>query len=160
MTVRRWTAVAVLAAFACSEPSSGPRTLLRDTGVQTSASVSRTSIEPGQETELTVTLANPTSEPVTLHFGSGCQVVAYVTDHAGTVIAPAGGGWVCVAVLTQLTLGPGETKTYTWGWAGGSDFASQLSQAGSEPPGNYYFYATMAAAEGTYDTPKFLVTLQ
>ena len=159
MTLRRWAAFAVLAAAACSESPSGLASL-RDTGLSISSGVSRTSIDSGQRVDLSVTLTNTSDHPVTLHFNSGCHVLPYVTTLTGTVVAPGGGGWLCTAALTQLTFGPGESKTFTWAWAGGSDFAGGLAQAGSEPKGDYSFYASMTAAEGTYDTPRFLIHLQ
>ena len=90
MSLRRWAAFSVIAVAACSE-STG----LRNTGLQMNASVSRTSIAAGEETELTVTLANPTPAPITLHLGSPCYILPYVKNMAGTIVMPGGGGWMC-----------------------------------------------------------------
>lgn len=156
MTLRRWAALSVVTMVACSE-STG----VRGTGLQMSASVSRTSIQVGEETELTVTLANPTGAPITLHFASPCYILPYVRNLAGMIVMPGGGGWTCVqSIGGELTIGSGATKTFTFGWSGGSDLASEMPQAGSLPAGDYYFYVTMTADEGTYNTPRFLIHLR
>jgi hypothetical protein len=73
---------------------------------------------------------------------------------------PSGGGWVCAAVISQLTLGPGETQRVSFQWAGGANPPSELPEAGSLPPGIYSFYATLNAREEALSTPHFLVRLE
>ncbi|HKR56480.1 MAG TPA: BsuPI-related putative proteinase inhibitor [Gemmatimonadales bacterium] len=146
----------VLAALACSQPVG----LTGATGLRSSATVDRDSISSGQRVNLTVTLTNSSPDPVTLHLDQGCaSVLPYVSDVLGKVLVPSG-GWVCPAELTTLSFAPGESKQWTFAWAGGSLSPSELPEAGGLPPGEYYFYATLAANEGTYTTPRFLIHLQ
>lgn len=155
MNLRRWAGFAVLAVFACSEPTG-----LFDTALQVSSSVSRTSVAPGEETVLTVTLTNPSSSPITLHLADPCQFRPYVANLAGTIVAPGGGGWVCAAVITPLTIGPRGSQAFSFVWAGETSFGAAMPPGDSLPAGDYRLYATLAATEGTYETPRYVIHLQ
>ena len=54
-----------------------------------------------------VRLDNVSGSPVNLTFPSSCKVLPYFTDRTGRPVTPAGGGFACLTVITQLTLSPG-----------------------------------------------------
>jgi hypothetical protein len=67
-------------------------------------------------------------------------------DAHGVTVVPAGGGWMCIAVLRRLVLAPRERYTRTFVWET-SPFA----------PGNYSVYATFAAVEVKLVTSPVLI---
>jgi hypothetical protein len=88
-----------------TSPSS-PQSSLRLSGQITSTVLVR-----GGTATITFRLENLGSEAVTLGFSSSCQVMLYVRDRGvGQVVYPAGGGWVCATVVTQLVLPAGGAK--------------------------------------------------
>jgi hypothetical protein len=157
MMLRHVGTLFALAALACSTTPTGPSAFSGAAGLQPSASVNRSEIDFGQPVLLTLTLTNPTSDPITLHFNS-CQVTPFVANLVGTVVVPSGGGWVCAASLSQVTIAPGASQTYTFEWAGSPGLATELPDLSRLPAGPYYFYARVNAREGTYTTARFLVT--
>jgi hypothetical protein len=67
-------------------------------------------IGPGDAATLTFTLRNVSSRIVTMGFPSSCQLMPYVMERTTQrIVYPSGGGWVCLAVITGLTLAPGES---------------------------------------------------
>jgi hypothetical protein len=160
MNVCRVGVFLVLGTLGCSSMN-GPRLASLSAGVNLSGSVNRTAIKSGEPLLFTVTLTNVTADSITLHFSSGCHVLAYVSSLAGIVVMPARGGWVCAAVVTQLTLGPGETQQERFEWAGGSELATELPVIGDTlPAGDYYIYAKLDAREASLSTQRFRIQLQ
>jgi hypothetical protein len=91
--------------------------------------------------EFALKLQNTGAAPVEITFPSGCQVMPYVVDRgSGRIVAPSGGAWVCTAVITHLTLGPGETHTDTAHVIAGTDQRSPFIVV---PPGSYAIYAKL-----------------
>ena len=54
-----------------------------------------------------VRLDNVSGSPVNLTFPSSCKLLPYFSDRSGRAVTPAGGGFACLTVITQLTLSPG-----------------------------------------------------
>lgn len=113
--------VAATLLAACSDAPSGTTTDVRrllplSSGLELGIAVSPARIQVGDSARVTVTLTNRTDAPVTLHFGSGCQLHYEVTTLAGDPVPPQGGGYMCTAALTTLSLEPGETETQHFRW--------------------------------------------
>lgn len=119
-----WSAPLVLAALllaGCADPPSSPGTDVRrllplDSGLQLGITVSPTRIQVGDSARVTVTLTNRSDAPITLHFGSGCQLHYEVRTPAGDSVPPEGGGHACTQALTSLSLQPGETSAQHFRW--------------------------------------------
>ena len=94
--------------------------------------------------EFALKLQNTGTAPALLSFPSSCQVMPYIVDRATSrVVAPEGGSWVCAAIVTNLTLGPGETHIET------AHIAAARAGAGAfidVPPGDYAIYARLEDA--------------
>lgn len=86
-------------------------------------------------------LQNTGSAPVTLSFPSSCQVMPYVVERrTGRIVAPSGGGWVCAAVVTSLTVGAGATHVETAHVAAARPMDAVMLNV---PPGDYSIYAKL-----------------
>jgi hypothetical protein len=91
--------------------------------------------------EFALKLQNTGSMPIAITFPSSCQVMPYVVERgSGRIVAPEGGGWACLAVITNLTLGPGETHTDTAHVMAGTNQQSPFMVV---PAGNYAIYARL-----------------
>ena len=100
-------------------------------------SLTSSSIGSGEATTFSFHLRNLGPDTVRLVFGSGCQVLPYVrTAVSGSPVHPRGGGYVCTAGVSTLTLGPGATKS-----------GHLVLYAGSRPDGSVY---GPALAPGSY----------
>ena len=73
-----------------------------------------------------VRLDNVSGSPVNLTFPSSCKLLPYFTDRTGRAVTPAGGGFACLTVLTQLTVSPGV-----------SYFESFTVKPGTAPDGQF-----------------------
>ena len=124
-----------------------------------SVAVSASSVMAGQPDTITITLANSAPDAVTLHFGSGCQILPYIADAHGTLVLPGGGGWMCTAALSQRTLAPHQTQTLRFVWTGSTTFASEMPLL-PLPSGLYYVFATLEANEARLTTTHVPVQLQ
>ena len=99
-------ALCVLLSIACRDRPTGPGS--HDGPVRIEASIGQSVLTRGDTTSLIFRLRNLGAVTVTLNFSSGCQLVPYVRDErSAAIVYPAGGGWVCTAVLSALTLAPG-----------------------------------------------------
>ena len=156
MITRMFTPLVAAAMLACAHeplaPSSGA-------GVSLSLSVSREVIQAGQLDTITIVLRNTTNRAVTLSFGSGCQLLPYIADARGTVVLPSGGAWMCTAIVTTLTLAPGETRSSILVWTGTTEFASEMPLR-SLPPGRYSIWARLPAGQVQLQTPPVSVWLR
>lgn len=74
------------------------------------AAIAQPALAVGDTTAFVVRLINTGAQPVTLTFGSGCQVLPYIrAADSDRMIYPTGGGWVCTTALSALTIpGRGE----------------------------------------------------
>jgi hypothetical protein len=104
-------AVLLLAAAfaACDQVPTAPSD---GNGLLLTAAVNPTVIERGQTGTLTLSLQNQTSRDIELSFGSSCQVMPYIAVRGtGEIVYPTGGGWVCLTVMTGLTVPAGGSVT-------------------------------------------------
>ena len=87
------------------------------------------SVASGEPLGWTVTVANAGNAAGRLDFSTGCQANFLVRDGSGEVWNDK---WVtlCVAALTHVDLGPGESAVYQGRWR-------QQTSAGAAPPGSY-----------------------
>jgi len=103
---RRIAALFVSFAFAgCSQPtepihSPAPR-------LSTAVEVSPPALVTGSIVNVTLSVTNHGRGPVTLEFGSACQLLYIVHDQRGVEVSP---GWMCAGMETELTLKAGETR--------------------------------------------------
>jgi len=95
-----------------------------------------------------MTLTNTNRYSVSLGTGA-CEPSPLVKDARGVTVVPAGGGWICIAVLLRLVLAPGEHYQRTFVW-----------ETGPFAPGNYSVYATFSAGEVNLTTPAQVVQLK
>ncbi len=128
-----FVAVAVLGPVACSHQPMAPRDPSSAEGLTLSLAVTHSQPQRGESDSITVTLTNTNPDTVSLIVG-GCPLLFYVTDAGGMTVVPAGGDWVCIAVIGRLQLAPGghESRTFVW-------------TTTSLPPGAYSVYGTFAA---------------
>ncbi len=94
---------AVVALSACANgptepgPTAGP--------LQIEAAIGRPTLAVGDTTQLVFRLLNSSAQSITLTFGSSCQVMPYIRAAAfDRVVYPNGGDWICLTVVTQLTI--------------------------------------------------------
>lgn len=120
---------------------------------------STTTLRAGSPDTLRITLANDGLAPVVLHFPSGCQILVYIRDADGNVVLPAGGGWACTAVLTELTIPAGQSIVRDFIWTGSTAFTSEMPLR-PLPAGTYDVTAEVPASEGTLRTAPVAIVLQ
>lgn len=91
--------------------------------------------------DFTMRLQNVSPSTVTLNFTTSCQVMPYVVArNTGQVVFPPTIGWDCAAVITNLTLAPGEAKTDTVHFIATGESRSPYYPI---PPGDYAVYARL-----------------
>jgi len=118
-----------------------------------------TSVEAGRSmvtgsfnvVQLSVT--NHEREPVTLGFGSGCQLLYVVYDLHGNQVSSSFG---CTAFPTQLTIGARETVRQTTTWEPERYDYGQHAYV-PLPAGLYRMHAYIS--EHGYESPPFMVRL-
>lgn len=79
-------------------------------------SISALEISAGDPLTIGLSVRNPHAYVVQLSFSSTCQLVYGIEAPAGELVAPPGGGWICGAAITRLSLGPGESVSQTVTW--------------------------------------------
>ena len=122
----------------CRETPLGPDT----STIRLEATIGRSTIAVGDTTSFVFGVRNVGARTVRLTFGSGCQVLPYVTaEPADQVVFPGGGGWFCTDVITELVLPPGASHTGAVVLRGGSEATSAEVPL---PPGEYRAFATLA----------------
>ena len=148
----RFASISLLLAVAsCSNPSSGPSSTIIDNSlIRLTTSASAGVIEAGSPVTLRASLKNEGSEAITLHFGDSCQILPYIRNDRGERVIPAGGGWGCLTVITQLSLAPGQSKVHEYslkkaesGLAG-----TRLVELQFELPAGRYFFTAEVPAPG------------
>ena len=151
MNLLRWTVVSgmLFVIGACSDATAPlSSTQIGANQVRLTVSASSSEVTRGTPVNLNVTLVNEGTQPVTLHFGDSCQINPYIRNADGTIVLPAGGGWMGMTVLTDLTLGPQESVSRDFVWRGSTDFASEMPLR-PLPVGRYFFSAKVPAGEMT-----------
>ena len=161
--MRRLPVFVVLFLIGCrgspTRPESGDASLrLEDGALRLALSASTTRLRAGTPDTLRLTLTNDSPSAIVLHFGSSCQILPYIRDDRGTVALPAGGGWVCFAVLTQLALAGRQSVTKEFVWTGGTTFASNMPLR-ALPPGTYYASAEVPLGKDTLRTAPLAIAL-
>lgn len=160
-----FVALAVAALSACSASSTEPsltaaqaRVGLSTVRLDMTASTIR--VPPGVRDTLHATLTNDGPTAVTLHFPSGCIMLPYIRNSAGTIVLPSGGGWICTAVIGVVTLSPGESRTADFIWDGHDVFATEMPLLGRLPAGTYYATVEVLATEVQLRTSPLAIELQ
>jgi hypothetical protein len=130
----RWTGLTLAATVLAGGCGSGATSPTPAPTGPVRVSVSALPTLAGGTALFAIRLDNISSSPVNLTFPSSCKLLPYFTDRAGRAVIPEGGGFACLAVVTQLTLSPGvsliETYTVTRGTTPESPFIVL-------PPGEY-----------------------
>jgi hypothetical protein len=119
--------------------------------------VNRALISSGERADVTFTLHNPGPSATMLPFTSSCHILPYIVNTStGQIVHPSGGGWACLAVLTQLTVPPGDAVKENVQVVAA---ASAAYPAVALPPGTYSAYATVdsTAFQGRSDPIAFTV---
>jgi hypothetical protein len=148
----------VLGSASCQDPVAPSSVRVDDNLVRLTATASARELAAGTPVTLRITLTNEGRRSVTLHFGSGCQILPYIRDARGVNVIPEG-GWFCTAALTQLTLAPGQAEIREYEWTGSTAFRSELPLR-PLPSGRYYFAAEVASGEGTLRTEPIELVLK
>ena len=133
-----WAGILLLT-VGCSADRSGPSgpTTTAD-GLVLRVAASPAAIVPGQSLTVAVTLMNPTTSEVTLHFSDSCQLLYAIEDTSGATVSPS---FACLTMLTTLSLPAGSTKEVTSVWDG----RRELPSGGSAPvpAGSYRVYGVL-----------------
>ncbi|HUF23933.1 MAG TPA: hypothetical protein VMN81_07400 [Vicinamibacterales bacterium] len=153
-------AIAVMFAlgFACAaRPTSPQGAPGQGAQLRLTAQANRTDVAPGAPAVVTFRLENLTSTPITLDFGSTCQVMPYVARRAsGDVVHPADGSWVCATMLTELTLPPNGVTTTELRVASGAG----SGEAVGLPPGEYAVFARLHDRTHKLESNRVMLTVR
>ena len=149
----------VLGGATCQDPVAPTSVRIDDSVVRLTATASARELVAGTPVTLRVILTNEGTKPVTLHFNSGCQILPYIRDTRGINVIPEGGGWMCTAALTELTLAPGQSEIREYKWTGSTAFQSEMPVR-PLPSGRYYFAAEVESKEGTLRTEPIELILK
>lgn len=126
---------------ACANPNKPSA----DGPVRLRGGINQAIINRGEAATLSFRLENVGQSPVTLNFASSCQIQPYITDRrTAQIVHPAGGGWACLTVVTQLELAPGASETV--------DVQVRSADVAAYPfvalaPGEYEAYAKVEASQ-------------
>jgi hypothetical protein len=105
----------------------------------------------GEPVQITVTITNTTASALTLRFDSSCQAFFTVEDGSGAIVYQYERHVGCPAVLTELTLQPGESQSYPFTWIQVDDGGAPI------PPGDYVIRSvipsTPALTDGSTEVP-------
>ncbi len=134
MTIKfhSYASLLALGALACQSEPVAPSSAK---GLTLSLAAAHKEIQRGASDSLVMTLTNTNRYSVSLSTGA-CEPSPFVKDARGVTVVPAGGGWVCIAVLLRLVLAPGQQFQRTFVW-----------ETGPFAPGNYSVYATFSAED-------------
>jgi len=134
--------------------------------VRLTATIDRPQIERGGTATISFRLENVTTTPVTLQFGSGCQVMPYVLRRpANEIVYPKDGGWICTMALTELTLAPRSvTVTALTVLASDPPPTSPNLPPGTfaffAPPGEYVVFARLESRPSRLESGRVTLTVQ
>ena len=124
--MRNSIALLVLA-LGCSAP--GVETTVEATELMVTVSADHSSVSAGQDLQITVTATNNASSPRALQFSSACLTDFEFLNSSGQVVGRS--QQLCLQVLTQKTLMPGESLSSSHTWTRGPTGFPQLT------PGTY-----------------------
>lgn len=128
--------ILIAVALGCADSVSGPDAL------QLSVAVGTRALAVGDSTLVTIRLRNNGIRPITITTG-GCFILPYIARAAtGEVVYPRGGAWGCLAVVRNVTLGPGQSETQQYKLRGG-----ETAPSPSLGPEEYVLYATLESSE-------------
>lgn len=140
-------------AAACSATVTGPQ----PDALRLSATTSTSDVPPGGKAVVTFRLENRASTPAVIPFPNSCHVMPYVaTRPSSTIVYPAGGGWTCAAILTELVVPANGAVTTELTLVKGQH---GIGQAGL-PAGEYAVFARMEARDRTIESAPVVVTLR
>jgi hypothetical protein len=108
------------------------------------ASISDASIRPGETATITYRVRNvgPVARTIDVH----CTLLPYIKDESDVTVYPAGGAWICLAVVRPpVTLAPGAEIIRTIVVNGGPT-VPQGGPAVRLPPGRYTLYVEFDGA--------------
>ena len=145
MKSQGFASLVALGALACQSEPVAPSSAK---GLTLSLAVAHKEIQRGAPDSVVMTLTNTNRYSVSLSTGA-CEPSPFVKDARGVTVVPAGGGWICIAVLLRLVLAPGEQYQRTFLW-----------ETGPLAPGDYSVYATFSAGEVNLTTPGEVVQLK
>ena len=149
----------VLGGATCQDPVAPSSVRVEDNLIRLTATADRREVVAGTPVTLRIVLTNEGTRAVTLHFNSGCQILPYIRDTRGINVVPDGGGWICTAALSELTLAPGQAETREYKWTGSTAFQSEMPVR-PLPPGRYYFAAEVESREGKLRTEPIELILK
>ena len=145
MKSQGYASLVALGALACQSEPVAPSSAK---GLTLSLAVADKEIQRGAPDSVVMTLTNTNRYSVSLSTGA-CEPSPFVKDARGVTVVPAGGGWICIAVLLRLVLAPGEQYQRTFLW-----------ETGPLAPGDYSVYATFSAGDVNLTTPSEVVRLK
>ena len=124
----RGVAVALLiGTLGCHDPfGASSNTQVGANLVRLTVSASTSEVARGSPVTIHATLTNDGTQAITLHFRDTCQILPYMRNALGEIVLPADGSWGCGAMLTDLTLTPGQSVTQDFVWTGGDSFGTQM----------------------------------
>jgi hypothetical protein len=106
---------------------------------------------------IAIRVENISDSVVNLTFPSSCQVLPYFTDRAGRAVTPVGGGFACLAVLTQQSLQPGVSFIQPFTIKPGSTPEAQFVVL---PPGEYRIRGRLEDTTYKLESDPLAFTLQ
>ena len=98
--------------------------------------------EPGEPVAIRIAFVNGGVDAVTLHFRTGCGTAFAVSSPTGRVVYEWLRHMRCLLILTELTLGPGETRADVFEWRQVDDEGVQVPW-----PADYVVHATSLSDE-------------
>jgi hypothetical protein len=154
MTARVLALATLLVASGCAASPTAPS---NQAPLGLTANVNATQLSPGATAVATFRLRNTGTSSVTLNFNSSCQVMPFIARHPSSeIVYPAGGGWGCATVLTQLTLAPGETHDVEVRVIAGETRPGFVTL----PPGDYAFFARVESREHTLESARVMLQVR
>ena len=145
---------ALVFAIACGSTPTAPD----QTGpLRLTAQINRSEISSGGTAVVSFRLENVSSRPITLGFPSSCQVQPFIARRpSNEVIYPSGGGWVCLTVITSLTLAPHSVTVQELNVIAGAGAYDLVALV----PGEYSFFARVESMEYTLESPRVSLTVR
>jgi hypothetical protein len=107
----RWTGLALAAAVLAGSCATA---VTRPGDAPLQITVTPNPTFAGGMSVFTIRVDNISASTVNLTFPSSCEILPYFTDRAGRTVTPAGGGFVCLTVITNHSLRPGASFSETF----------------------------------------------
>jgi len=114
-------------------------------------SADRSSVSAGQNLQITVTATNNSSSSRALQFSSACLTDFEFLNSSGQVVGRS--QQICLQVLTQKTLMPGESLSSSHIWTRGPTGFPQLS------PGTYQLRGVLLTSQTTIQSPSIPIVI-